>query len=334
MQVPTAVNQESATPRENRANAEAVAWFVRLDCEGLTAIEAEQFAAWRSAPENAREYQRVAALWAEFDRVPAAARPRVRVTGAAAASYGPSRPRRRGAWGAAVAALAACVIGLAIAPGLMLQWRADVATRVGEIRTVQLPDGSTVTLDTSSAVTLDFDRGRRHVRLLAGEAAFKVAPDPSRPFVVEAEGGSTRALGTEFIVRDDGGAATVIGIEHKVEVSYATPPIPANAVTLVPGEQVGYGASIGLGHVGPAPANAASWRHGQLIVENRPLAEVVAELDRYHHGRIRIVGNDVAQLAVNGVFPISDTRASIDSLRDSLGLSTVWLTDYLVIISR
>jgi transmembrane sensor len=335
MHVVTAVNQKSATPSDSRTNAEAAAWFVRIDGEGLSATEAEQFAAWRSVPENAREYQRVAALWDEFDRIPIAARPSLAISAVAAV---PSRelPRRRysGAWGAAMAAVAACVVGLAAAPSLMLQWRADVVTRVGEIRIVPLPDGSTMTLDTDSAVTLDFNRGRRHVRLLAGEAAFNVASDPLRPFVVEAAGGTTRALGTEFIVRDDAGLATVIGIEHKVEVSYGTSRSAENAVTLAPGEQVGYGASIGLDRVGPAPVNADAWRRGQLIVENRPLAEVVAELDRYHHGRIRIIGDDVAQLAVNGVFPISDTRASVDSLRNSLGLSTVWLTDYLVIISR
>lgn len=335
MHVVTAVNQKSATPPERRATAEAAAWFVRIDGEGLSPTEVEQFAAWRRVPENAREYQDVAALWDEFDRIPVAARPSPAISAVVAV---PSRPLRRsrrvGAWGAAVAAIAACVMGLVAVPSLMLQWRADVVTRVGEIRTVQLPDGSTVTLDTDSAVTLDFNSGRRRVRLLAGEAAFNVVSDPSRPFVVEAAGGSTRALGTEFIVRDDAGLATVIGIEHRVEVSYGTPRLAASAVTLAPGEQVGYGASIGLGRIGPAPVNADSWRRGQLMVENRPLAEVVAELDRYHHGRIKIIGDDVAQLAVNGVFPISDTRASVDSLRDSLGLSTVWLTDYLVIISR
>jgi transmembrane sensor len=331
----TVVNQKSAIPCDSHINAEATAWFVRIDGEGLSPTEAEQFAAWQSVPENAREYRRVAALWDEFDRIPIALRPSLTISAVAAV---PSRPlrrsRRAGAWGAAVAAVAACVIGLVAAPGLMLQWRADVLTRVGEIRTVQLPDGSSVTLDTGSAVTFDFNGGRRRVRLLAGEAAFNVAPDPSHPFVVEAAGGSTRALGTEFIVRDEKGTATVIGIEHKVEVSYGTPRLATSAVTLAPGEEVGYGASMGLGRVGPAAVNADAWRRGQLMVENRPLAEVVAELDRYHHGRIKIIGDDVAQLAVNGVFPISDTRASVDSLRDSLGLSTVWLTDYLVIISR
>jgi transmembrane sensor len=328
----TVVNEESASPGHGNANAEAEAWFVRGEGREMTAGEAAAFAAWRRVPENARQYQSVAALWEEFDSIPPHMRPTLPPTTAATASRPPRR--KRAAWGCFAAAMAACAIGFAGLPGFILQWQADIVTRVGEIRTAKLPDGSTITLDTSSAVSIDFNNNHRHVRLLAGAAAFKVVSDPSRPFVVDTQGGSTRALGTEFIVRNDADAATVIGIEHKVEVSYGASPAIVSAVTLSPGNQVRYGAATGLGHVFPAPVNVASWLRGYLIVEDRPLAEVVADLDRYHRGHIRIVGDDVAQLVVNGVFPIADTRASIDALTSSLGLSAVWLTDYLVIISR
>jgi FecR protein len=65
---------------------------------------------------------------------------------------------------------------------------------------VTLADGSHVELNSQSAIAIHYDAGQRRVRLLEGEAWFEVSPDPVRPFVVEASGGTVTALGTAFNV--------------------------------------------------------------------------------------------------------------------------------------
>ena len=64
-----------------------------------------------------------------------------------------------------------------------------------------LPDGSTVELNSSAEIVLDFTPTMRGVRLVRGEALFMVRKDAGRPFVVTANGVTVRAVGTAFAVR-------------------------------------------------------------------------------------------------------------------------------------
>ncbi|MFO6380697.1 FecR family protein, partial [Pseudomonas aeruginosa] len=94
-----------------------------------------------------------------------------------------------------------------------VSWLADHATGKGEVRILRLVDGSEVELDAQSAIDVAYDSRERRVRLLEGSAIFRAAPRAgreTRPFVVESAGGSTRALGTRFLVsRNDDGSVQV-----------------------------------------------------------------------------------------------------------------------------
>ncbi len=105
-------------------------------------------------------------------------------------------------------------------------------------------------------------------------------------------------------------------------------------MTLRPSQQVQYGVRMGLGAPLPARADSIAWLRGRLIVEDRPLAEVVKELNRYHHGHIALLDPDLQSLLVNGVIPITDRAASVDALEQSLGLKATWLTSYWVFLSK
>ena len=54
-------------------------------------------------------------------------------------------------------------------------------TGIGERATASLEDGSTVTLNTNSTLEINYTRLRRDVRLVAGQALFKVAHHTARP---------------------------------------------------------------------------------------------------------------------------------------------------------
>lgn len=208
---------------------------------------------------------------------------------------------------------------------------ADAVTETGEQRSVALDDGSFVDLNTDSAIAVDYRPDRRVVRLLKGEALFRVAADADRPFTVEAGGGATTALGTRFIIRRDGDATRVVVTEHRVRV--ASPrDAEGQAVSLGVGQGVAYGPA-GLAPVMAVDVQTASaWTRGTLSFVDRPLREVVGELARYHRGYIGIAGDALAGRRVSGVFRADDTLGAVETLQRSLGISSTRITDRLILL--
>jgi transmembrane sensor len=66
---------------------------------------------------------------------------------------------------------------------------------------VLLPDNSIVHLNFNSTIKISFSHSVRQVELLEGEAFFKVAKNPKKPFIVKIGNNTASALGTAFIVR-------------------------------------------------------------------------------------------------------------------------------------
>lgn len=312
---------------------EAARWVAAAEGDALSARDRASLDAWLDAdPRHAHAFAKMQDVWAHMGAVPET--PTLR---ASLADY-PPRDRSdrrtstsgRGRWiGVAVAASIALII-VGVADDWPTRMRADAMTATGERRTVNLPDGSSVQLDTRSAIAFEFSDRRRMVHLLRGDAAFTVARDPGRPFTVEADGGSATALGTRFLVRTDGDGARVTVTEHRVLVAC---PTPDGARVVVPeGESVAYG-STGLGKKTPVNvADAAAWTDGVLVFKDRPLSEVVAEIGRYHRGYVGVLGA-AQSMRVSGVFHIDDPVAAIDQLQRSLGLHSTRLTDRLILIS-
>ncbi len=196
-------------------------------------------------------------------------------------------------------------------------WTADLATATGEIRSLTLDDGSTLVLNTASAVNIAFSASERRLELLAGEILVTThadAPALSRPFLVDTPQGSVRALGTRFSVRRGEHSSRVAVFEHAVEIR------PEAGPALV----IGAGAQARFSRSGVQPpeavdAGAAAWTQGQLIARDMRLAEVVAELDRYRSGLLRC-DPEVAELRVSGVIALRDTDAGLSALESTLPL--------------
>lgn len=299
---------------------EALNWFARLR-DGRARPEIRQaFAAWHAErPEHAEAYAQVTELWqspvlnealAHYAALPLPA-----------ARRRPWRP-----WAAAASLLLAMGWGLH-AGGLLDRWRADYATGTGEQSQIVLADGSRVTLNTDTALVSEFDGERRSVRILHGEAYFEVRPDSTRPFVVAAASATVRVVGTRFTVRT--GRETQVAVESGIVDCAAG---SGAALRLTVGQQAAVSVrgverwrGVGLG-----PAFA--WVKGRLIFQDRPLTEVIAELDRYHPGIIYLTDSKLGATRITGSYKLGDTGAVIRSLADVAGAQVVHLSPYLTVL--
>lgn len=328
------MNGKTRTMQQERAipegvNQEAADWFARLDSGEMTANETERFQHWRADhPAHAATFAKVEAAWAAMDEHV--------LTPAPPARSAPSRRRirrephssrsRMRRW--AGSAIAASLLGIVtFATDLPMRFRSDVLTATGEVRSITLPDGSIATLDTATAIA--FDARGRNVRLLRGQAAFRIAPHAGQPFSVTSGDVVTTALGTRFIVRHLEDETDVAVTEHRVRVAS-----DRQSVIVHEGEAVRHVPNaIGTPHRIMA-ADADAWTRGRIRVVNRPLGEVVAELSRYHAGYIQLLGDDIARQPVSGTFDIGDPVGAIDMIRNTLGLRTTRITDRVIFIHR
>ena len=236
-------------------------------------------------------------------------------------------------WSGALA-MAACLL---LMMGLGAGWQparwiddlgADYVSAPGEIRTVTLADQSRVTLDADSAIAVDFSRGERHVQLRRGAGFFSVT-HTGDPFVVDAEQGQAKVLGTQFEVRLQPQGAQVTVLSGRVGVTakkYAEPQI------LTAGQQVAYGEGAAEKlHAVDSEAQLA-WRQGWLNYYKATLAEVVQDLGRYYPGRIVLLNDELAARRISGSFPSKDPQAVLSSLQGVLGFEQHNVLGHLIIL--
>lgn len=317
------------------ATEEAQEWFLRLACGAPAESDLAAFRAWHDADAGHRAaFAEVRELWNDLgDLQPAlAAPPAMSAAADLAAARRSRRPRPRAVLGGL---LAACLALVAVfAADLPTRFSADFRTAVGERARIALPDGSTAYLNTDSAIALDYSEERRRVTLLRGEAVFEVSKDPVRPFDVEALGGRATALGTAFALRRQDEDAVVTVIEGRVGVAS-----PAGAEDLPPvvrlrhDQQVSYRRGAAPGPVIAVDAAAvAPWRRGLIVIEALPLSDALAELDRYHPGRILLLGGAGREERVTARIAFDDIEGGLRALAAVHGLKVTHVTDYLVIV--
>ncbi|MGX4675913.1 FecR family protein [SAR92 clade bacterium H246] len=252
----------------------------------------------------------------------------------------------------------AFTLTLAVAMGLYFNSGAGVSgngiyqTRIGEQNSITLIDGSVIQLNTNSRLQVNYDSEHRDVVLMAGEAHFEVAKEPSRPFAVKAGEGLVRAVGTAFSVRINPEALKVTVTEGKVAlrtveqaqlnaasleqtnirpadnsvIATAEPPAEDRGY-LVQGQSVDFQpqASSGLGN--PIQQlkqhdieQQLAWRKGLLLFAGEPLAQVIQEVNRYTKLDIQIIDADIADLSIGGQFKVGETQAMLKVLETSFGI--------------
>jgi len=294
-----------------------------------------QFEHWRTRSDaNAEAWRRLAALDRRLEQARGTAdirrmclKPHSRPAALA--------PRHFGAVAAVllIAAVGGAVLALglpAVPPAVEGRPAVIYRTAVGEQQAVTLSDGSEITIDTDSVVRVPAWHARRTVRVERGRAFFHVAHDPAHPFVVSALGNAVTALGTRFAVGVDGDRFDVKLVDGAVEVEV---PAARRTERLHAGEMLearGARVSLAAGDM----AAATGWQSGRLTFEATPLADAVAEMNRYAQRKLRLAGPELAARQVSGTFRAGDVAAFAAALEASGTGRIVSADDREIVLAR
>ena len=211
-------------------------------------------------------------------------------------------------WGRSLGAIAAVLILAALMhySGVLVYLSADYATATGQQRRVALPDGSTLLLNSGSAVALDFGAAHRRVRLIEGEAFFEVVRDPDRPFQVTGRFADVEVTGTAFAVRATGERDNVTLQHGSVSVLARSGCAAAVQAAASPRHRARRRGDRHCRTIDPDIAFA--WLEGRIRFRDRPLGRCprrIAPLSsRYHHRRQR----SDHYIRVSGNYRIDDPR--------------------------
>ena len=308
---------------------QAIEWLVLLRSGSANTETYNAFKVWLAeSPDHQAAFSDAQALWGNVAQV-------MKATHSSTLPQQTLKRDRPAAGNESLAMAAILLIGVWIAwTPLTNKLHADYSTSAGEQKQVLLADGSTVFLNTDTAIAVELSKNHRRIELLKGQAQFTVAKEANRSFDVLAGAASVRALGTVFEVYRIGEAVDVTVSEHAVAVSLNDKKDePSNAPLHVEtGERLhylGHGEFSQLEQVNLNQLNA--WRRGKLIFKDQPLSEVVTELNRYSKAYILLQDDTLSQLRVSGVFS-TDALATLNVLQQAFPIRSTRIGSWLVVL--
>ncbi len=227
-------------------------------------------------------------------------------------------------------------------------------TRVGEQKTIDLSDGSIMTLNTGTQVLVDITGEARRVILERGEVYFDVASDATRTFSVDLGVRSVTVLGTAFNIQKTPDTFTVSVAEgmvsiHKkdVSVSSSSPLLvaPTGELVRLPSSgqqrlQAGRAATYDVNTneiVGFTPTNIKrlhSWRTGLIQFDREPLYKVIQELNRYSAKKILIEDMTIMDMKIYAAIKVGKVEDALVGLENTLPIKVTSYFDRIVIVGR
>jgi ferric-dicitrate binding protein FerR (iron transport regulator) len=161
------------------------------------------------------------------------------------------------------------------------------------VKTVTLPDGTLVSLNSDSKIEYPkkFGRKIREVTII-GEAFFEVTPNKNKPFIINAGKAQIKVLGTSFNVSayPSTKSVEVIVKTGKVQVSNKAPEIQQNnELILTPGDKgtLVYSSNSLLKTTNRDP-NFLAWKTHNLNFKATSLIEVIGNLEKVYKVNIRL----------------------------------------------
>jgi transmembrane sensor len=245
-------------------------------------------------------------------------------------------------------AIAATIAILALLGGTLTMHELSApiyATALGEQRSIEFTDGSSVELNSRSRIRVQYSKQERDVELMEGQALFHVAHDTGRPFIVAVGATRVRAVGTQFDVYKKSSATVVSVVEGRVAV-YATernaaavprsppasPPSEEEPVApgvtpetgssflLAAGEQLTVTSGSAQKTASPDISGATAWTRAEIVFDSATLSEVAEEFNRYNERQLIIEDPDLLDFHISGTFSSADPESLIRFLRQRPGV--------------
>lgn len=332
-------------PNPTKTLDEASKWLAKMD-RGLDETEEAALESWLSGdPKNAEALVEIAEVW---DRMDALSR-------LSELFPQPSHGQQAGGNHLRTLALAASfilVITLGfftvdrqwLAPGeATIQQTAESSPRTfntgtGEQSSVTLADGSVLTLNTDTRLSIQFSDRERSIRLFRGEVHINVAHDEQRPLRVYAADQLVEAVGTAFNLEiTDQKTVELIVTEGKVRVGASTlgtqqwiepPPSGIPSITPEPalitaGETVVLGADDqSIEQLDPEEIEVKlSWQQGNLVFRGESLEHAITEIQRYTTAEFIILDEDLKLVRVAGLFRAGDVEGLLTTLHENFNVN-------------
>nr|WP_231987129.1 FecR domain-containing protein [Pseudomonas prosekii] len=304
----------SAPLAETRQIMRAAArWLALVESGSASDQDRAELQRWRdSHSTHEQAWQKAQMLRQRFADLPSAL---------AMASLDRPQPSRRTVIKRAVGAVALVPAAWLISRQLPLDvWSADLRTATGEGKKVQLTDGSSLQLNTASAV--DIDLSKRLLKLVEGEIALNVPG--TKPLTIQTHFGQIVVSQSEVCVRQGASGCKVSVRKGAVQLQ----PLRGPVFSLRGGQQVSLRAA-GAGNVEPFDVLAPGWRDGVLMAQNQPLGDFLRELSSYRPGVLRWEP-ELESLRVTGSFRLDDTDRILALLAASLPIEVHSRTRYWV----
>jgi transmembrane sensor len=317
---------------------QASAWFARLQADDVGDEERRHFQDWYQAhPQHAEAYENTRKLWSLLQMPAERVHQRLQGVGTERSPIGrgqgegflqkPSPGGRNLRW----VSLGGLGLLLMLAgwhlPKHWQNWRSDYHTAAGQQLSIDLEDGSRLTLNTDTALAVRYSDNLRKIELLRGEAYFEVSPNKNRPFVVDGGQATARAVGTSYAVRKQADDLRVVVSEGTVEVAADQAEALVHAAEQAEYRQGRLQAVAKLDN-----DDALAWRRQQTVFHRQALILVLEEVNRYRKGRIVAVNPRLAERVVNGVFNNGDPEAVVAALTATLQAKALRMPGGLVLL--
>lgn len=211
------------------------------------------------------------------------------------------------------------------------RWTSDLATATGERRSVQLPDGTRLQLNTDSAVNLNFNPQQRLITLVRGEILVNCGPAAATALRVQTRHGLLEGIDGRFAVRQDSDCTRLSVISGNAAIHS-----PHTAQGLSIQAHAGENYLLRQAHatrVPPLDMDIGAWVDGLIVTRNMRLADFLSEVGRYRHGYLGCSA-DVGDLRLSGVFRLEDTDRLLAVVTQTLPVQVRYRTRWWVSLER
>ncbi|NER59593.1 DUF4880 domain-containing protein [Pseudomonas sp. MAFF212428] len=311
---------------------QAIHWMLRVRESGDSPHLLLQCEQWRSAHhEHELAWQRVHSLQQEMNlrAVPGAG-----VVALQTLESSQQRLQRRQALkllGGVLAMGSAAWLGKDL--GVLDPWTSDVATATGERRSVRLPDGTVLDLNTHTAADLAFDDRQRLVQLKHGELMLTCAQHPAgaagRPLWVRTREALLEGFDGRFVVRQERNCTRVSVSQGNVAIHSPG----AGGLQWVRSGEAFLVDAQGATPVQQQDMDAGAWADGLIVTRSMRLGDFLDEVARYRHGYLSCT-HDIRNLRLSGVFRLEDTDKLLQLLPQTLPVKVSYRTRWWVRLER